>query len=67
MVKIKYKKQNNNKKNQPINETESDPGGCKAADEGNATETHPSEESRTGRFHDKVLQKDTQLCEQCAG
>lgn len=44
----------------------SDPRGGEAADEGDTAEAHPPEEGGTGRFHDEVLQKNSQLCEQGA-
>lgn len=44
----------------------SDPGGCQAADEGDAAEAHPSEEGGAGGLHGKVLQEDPQLGEQGA-
>lgn len=45
---------------------ESNPGGGEAADEGDAAEAHLPEEGGASGLHDKVLQKDSQLCEQGA-
>lgn len=44
----------------------SDSRRCEAADEGDATKTHPPEEGGTGRLHDEVLQENPQLREQSA-
>lgn len=44
----------------------SDACGCEAADEGDTAEAHPPKEDGAGWLHDKVLQKNPQLREQCA-
>lgn len=44
----------------------SDPCGGQAADEGDAAEAHSPEEGGASGFHDEMLQKDPELCEQGA-
>lgn len=62
-----WKNQNRTKTKTSTRVLKSDHRGGEAADQGDAAEAHLPEEGGANGLHDKVLQKNSQLCEQGAG